>query len=283
VADDAARAIVVEYRPSQGGRRRARVTVREGQGAPRARELVQPGPGCDALADAVALTVALIVDPDAARRTPPPPPAASPVCTALAPAPCPACAACPPPVVVPFPSAPPTAPAPRSPARRPWAALTAGLSFGLSPSTPAPSFGLAVNLPLRGPWSLDLGASYTPSAASDDGAASVARTVARVGACLDTAPTLFQFGACAGATAGALHLTALALEPVNPGDRAWLGVSSEVHGRVLPSERWLVAVFARLEVPLLTAAPRVERAPEPSFSPWPVALELGLAIGVRAQ
>jgi hypothetical protein len=282
--DDGARVIVVRYRPAWRGRRRAQVAVREGPGPAAVRELALDGPGCDDLAEAIALAVALVIDPDAALRplSPPPPPrpplpeAAAPTCPEVPRAQCPACAACP----APPPSAPVGPPRPGLVRRPTWIALTGGLVVGVAPA-PAPDVGFTVLLPLRGALGLGLGASYMPPVATSDGAASVGRTVARVGACLDTAPSWIQVGGCAGALAGVLHLAALALVPVAPGDRVWLGASAEAHARLLPGDRWVISLQARVVVPLLTWAPRVEGAPSPSFSPPPVAFEADLAVGVR--
>ncbi|MDB4932138.1 MAG: hypothetical protein JWM10_4622, partial [Myxococcaceae bacterium] len=110
--DDAGpRAIVVRYRPAWRGRRRASVSVTEGAGPAAVREIALDGPGCEALAEAVALAVALVIDPDAALQPPArPPPAADvagPTCPEIPRAECPACAACPPAPAPPGPVAPP--------------------------------------------------------------------------------------------------------------------------------------------------------------------------------
>jgi hypothetical protein len=280
-AEGAPRSIVVEYRPSLRGRRRARITVREGTAEAPVRDLSQDGPSCEALSEAVALAVALVIDPDAALRPAPPVPAAPAVTPAVpitcpeAPAPsCPECAACP------SPPPPVAAPAPRRSLPASWIALSGGVAIGVAPA-PSLSVGISAMVPLRGHWSLDLGASYLPPVTTRDGTTSIGRTVARVGGCLDTTPTWMQLGFCAGVLGGAMHLVALSLQPVDPGDRVWLGASAEFHARLLPGDRWVISAQVRPVVPLLTWAPRVEGASSPSFSPWPVAIEADLAVGVR--
>ena len=282
-APEAPLAVVVRYRPASRGLRRASVTVREGSSAESHRELAQEGPGCEALTEAVELAIALLIDPDAALRppTPPPPPGAA-TCPEVPVAQCPECAACPSPPVAP-PVVPAVAPA-VAPARRalpsPWVALTGGVVVGVVPA-PALSLGLTVMVPFAQRWSLDLGASFVPAVTTRDGNAGVGRTVARAGVCLDTAASVTQFGGCAGVLAGVLQLSALALEPVAPGDRAWVGAAAEAHVRLLPSDRWVISVQARAVAPLLTWAPRVEGASAPSFAPPPVAFEADVAVGVR--
>ncbi len=281
-AEGSPRSIVVQYRPPLRGRRRARITVRDGSAEAPVRDLSQDGPGCEALSEAVALAVALVIDPDAALRPAPPDPAA-PAVTAAVPNTCPetpagTCPECPT-----CPSPPPPAafvPAPRRSLPASWIALAAGVAIGVAPA-PSLSVGISAMVPLRGRWSLDLGASYLLPVTTLDGTTSIGRTVARVGACLDTTPTRVQLGGCAGVLGGAMHLVALTLQPVEPGDRAWIGASAEAHARLFPGDRWVISAQARAVVPLLTWAPRVEGASTPSFSPPPVAFEADLAVGVR--
>ena len=282
-SESASRAIVVRYRPSSRGRRRARITVQESTSAASVREIVQDGPDCAALFDAVALAVALVIDPDAALRpltTLPAAPSTPTVASTCPEAParvCPECAICSPP-------APPSAPPPAPPRRRPlppaWIAVVGGVVLGVLPA-PALGLGFTASVPFRAHLSFDLGASYLPPVGTRDGAASIGWTVARAGACLDTTPSWAQVGGCADALVGALHLAALQLQPVAPGDRAWIGTAAEVHARLLPGNRWVLSVQARAIVPLLTWAPRVEGASSPSFSPPPVAFEADLAVGLR--
>jgi len=279
-AEEAPRSIVVLYRPPLRGRRRARITVREGDGQASTRDLSQDGPRCEGLSEAVALAVALVIDPDAALR-PPPATAAAPADTPTVPISCPEAPAtsCPECATCPSPS-PPAATAPRRSLPASWIALSAGVAVGVAPA-PSLGVGLSAMVPLQAHWSLDLGASYLFPVTTLDGTASIGRTVARVGACLDTTPTWVQFGGCASVLGGAMHLVALSLQPVEPGDRAWLGASAEAHARLLPGDRWVISAQARAVVPMLTWAPRIEGASTPSFSPPPVAFEADLAVGVR--
>ena len=116
-----------------------------------------------------------------------------------------------------------------------------------------------------------------------DGTVGVGRTIGRVGACFDVGPRWVRLGGCADVVGGVVHMTALSLDPVAPGDRGWFGAAVEAHARFIPWRWIVVGVHARGVVPVFGWAPRVEGASEPSFSPSPFAFEGEVSVGARLQ
>ncbi len=278
-AADATRRIDVRFAPATRGPRRARISIHDGASAVALRHLVQPGPTCERLADAVTLAVTLAIDPDVLLRPPPAPTPPVPAPVACPEVTCPACAVCPPPPPPPPPLPPPIRPVPRPPV---FVALTGGVSAGLVPSVTG-VFGVSAVVGLDARWSFDLGASFTPIVPTRDGTVGVGRTIGRVGACIDAGPPWVRLGGCADVVGGVVHMTALSLDPVAPGDRGWFGAAVEAHARFIPWRWIVVGVHARGVVPVFGWAPRVEGASEPSFSPSPFAFEGEVSVGARLQ
>ncbi len=283
LVEESSRQITVRFDAVRRARRTARLVLREVGERDAVRTISQPGPGCAELADAVALAVALIIDPDAALRPPasaPPPPLATPtlVCPV---AECPTCAVCPPPPP-PAPPLPAPRPLPAPPAPTIWLRVTGGSSLGLDPS-PSVSVGLSLDVGLSRRWGLQVGALLVPTHPTDDGIVGVGRTFARAGACHDWAPGPVRLGLCAGAMGGAVHLSALSLQPVEPGDRFWAGLWFDGHAHVAIGRLFSLGLQARGVVPVLSWAPRIEGRREPSFEPSPVAFEGDVTLGVRLR
>ncbi len=276
------RRIVVRFDAGGRARRTARLVLRETGERDAVRTIAQPGPTCEGLADAVALAVVLLIDPDAALRPPPPPvppPATpAPVCPVVE---CPACAACPAPTPPPASPPPPRLP-PAPPVLPLWLRVSGGSSYGLDPS-PSVAVGLSLDVALSRRWGVQVGALLVPSHRTDDGVVGVGRTFARVGACHDWSPGPWRMGLCAGAMGGAVHLAALSLQPVDPGDRFWAGLWFDGHVHIALGRYLALGLQARGVVPVLGWAARIEGRREPSFEPTPLAFEGDLTLGVRLR
>lgn len=281
-AEESSRQITVRFDAGRRARRTARLELHEPGERDAVRTLSQPGPGCAELAGAVALAVALIIDPETALRPPAatsqaPQPTPTPVCPVVE---CPTCAVCPAPPPLPPPRVPRPSPAPPAPPI--WLRLAGGSSLGLDPS-PSVSVGLSIDVGLSRRWGLQVGALLVPARATDDGVVGVGRTFARAGACHDWSPGPVRLGLCAGAMAGAVHLSALALQPVDPGDRPWAGLWFDAHAHVALGRSLSLGLQARGVVPVLSWAARVEGRGEPSFEPSPIAFEGDVTLGVRLR
>jgi hypothetical protein len=215
----------------------ARIRIRANGGALLGERTIASKESCDTLAAAVALAVALYVDPDAALR-PPGPPARSAVAT---PALRPNEAA--PPVA---PTAVDAAPSPRPPtldtlsgAEAPvrGAVLTAGV-FAVENVLPVVAPGARIGaelLPVEHVHILVTGA-LLPEQRTGDGRYGFGLSAGGVGACVDVlASKRFELAPCATALLGEIHSVVYALVPTSPGDRFWGGVAAiaRVRARVL--------------------------------------------------
>jgi hypothetical protein len=200
-----------------GARYHSDVYVRDASGrAVGHRTLESDEPSCQALFDATALAIALVIDPEAASR--PTPAAAAFEAPAPAPAVPPAPAAPPAPVFV----VPP--PPPRAPQRRTtdvWLAPRGMIAGGLVPGA-APALGLAMLVQPRGRWGFSAVASYTLPRTVQQGIGDFEISLTRLTLAL-TLDALHSAGVrlllSAGPSLGAFHVAVREPVPVtNPGD-----------------------------------------------------------------
>jgi hypothetical protein len=175
---------------------------------------------CRSIATAAALTIAILIDPDALARAPapkPPPPA-------------------PPPGGAPS--------GPRLPAGR--VSAFAGAGWGLVPGV-APAGGLAATIDVATPLALSLAAVFIPEQRPDppDDGFAFGLTYGELVACYlplaHLAPTAsLRWELCAGGTVGLLHAVVFSGTPADPGQR-WTFGAAELTRLIIPIFQGLVA------------------------------------------
>ena len=185
-----------------GGRWGATVFVRDATGALiGSRQIDSDAPECDALADAAALVVALIIDPHA-RFSPK--------------------AAAPPPPVPPLPPA----------AAVPSASLDGFVRIGvrglaLRGALPGLASGaaLAVDVGRAPRWGWGIGLRVLPEQRTESGDAGFGLTAGWLAGCAHAHGRRFGARGCVAASGGVIHSVVheQALEPAQPGERLWLG------------------------------------------------------------
>lgn len=216
--DTAARSIEGSVERSAQGWR-ARWILRAEDGAIEARrELTDGSPECDAIVEAVTLTVALAIDPSAPLAAPPRSPA-----RAAQPAPCPTLPAprAPAPVV----ASQPAQTVPRAPVRAPVrTTVRATGAWGALPNA-APGVGLAVDGALAGRvrWMID--ATFAPEQrfTAIDREFAFGYTSASAAGCVDMLdPGRFVVAFCGAVALAVTHVVVFDLEPTQPGARPWV-------------------------------------------------------------
>jgi hypothetical protein len=172
-----------------------------------AREIQSESDDCGELVHAVALALALAIDPEGTLAASPPPAPSTPI-------------AAPPP----SPERTPSPPLPPAPAR--WRATLAGRGLAAFGALPRAAPGAALAATVYGPSRLALstGASLLPSVHTDSSAPvfGFGLTAAWIDGCF----VLFEgmstaARACAGLRAGVLHAVVYTPVPTDPGDRFW--------------------------------------------------------------
>jgi len=246
------------------------------------RELASEEPSCASLFSATALSLALLIDPDASLTgaatavTSPPRPEAP----ALAVTPTPE-----PSQVAREPSAMPEA----APASATFNAASLGASgivaFGVLPSaTPGMELGFGVR-PERGRWGFQMAALYLLSSQTPSGSRgdfSVGLTALGLSATLELLQgPVVQASAFAGPWVGALHAAVHAPEPRNPGDFLYLAAAAGVRGRVALASGWHLEARGALRVPLVREGFFVSGATEPAWRQPALSADLGLGVGVE--
>ncbi|WP_437774644.1 hypothetical protein [Sorangium sp. So ce1097] len=253
----------------------------------------EPGATCGELVEALALTIAILLDSE-----PVPAPAPAPAPPAPAPVP-PAPASVPPaPAPVPPPRRPAPPPPPRSPPAPPsWdvsaelgAAGTVGL---LDPLRAAAMAGVSLR---RRAWSAGLGAVWLPTQDIDvdPGVASIGLVAATARGCATIAGELdgLRLSACAASVLGAVHGAGRGLTPSREESAPWFGVggSALAEGPLFGSRALGWSARATVLVPVARARFTVDRragsdagAPvttDAVLDPSPVGLLVGLGARV---
>ena len=195
---------------------RVEIGVRDEAGSAVGRRVIEAdGPDCTPVGDAVVLAVALTIDPDARLEE------ASPE----APAPAPRTVAASPPSstpAVPLLSALPHSRDTRGTPMAIDAVARAVLALGALPG-PAPGAEL-VAFAGRGRLRGTLGVTFFPERSADDPRIALGLTFLTAGVCYDpVAGRVARLRLCSGVQVGAIHSVAKAVNPINPGERAWLG------------------------------------------------------------
>lgn len=189
------------------GRWRASLRIRDAEGAVLLRRAFDDAsPSCDAVVDAVAVSLSLALTPGDPTPAPPDPER--------------------PPVLR---VTPPQAPL-AVPER---ARLTLGVeaSWGALPTPPAWGASMRAEALLHPRWSAWIAATFEPESTLDDRYA-FGMTRGALGACWRALRVgRVELAACVGASAGAVHAVTFRLAPVDPGNYLWIAAMAE--GRAL--------------------------------------------------
>jgi len=243
----------------------ARVRIRDAAGALLGvRSLTSDAPTCEALTEALALSLALVIDPAAATPPPPPPPAPP------APPPAVAAAACPP-------------RAPQHAARR--GVVVVGLravgSWGVVPEA-SPGAALRAEVSLSRRWRARIEGRWLSEASTGPNAGwRIGVTSAHAGLCV--APALgrsLSFDVCAGLGVGAMRVSVDGAASMHTGDHPWAVVEAG------PRLRWRPWSWIELDVDASAGAALVRRGfgvvgeAAPRFDPGVLSVNLGLGVAV---
>ncbi|MFO0651248.1 MAG: hypothetical protein U0326_33800 [Polyangiales bacterium] len=254
---------VIEVLLSREERRwTARLRQRDGRGALIVtRDLSSEAPTCGPLGDALALSLAILIDPEAPPAPPPTPEIVS-VCPPL----------------------PPPRRMPRAP-RHSTVQLTAegALVWGVVPNV-APGVGLRTELALSRRWRVAVGVTAIPTVRVDVSSARFAFgwTAASAGACVALATSdALRFDACAAVRVGALHVSVDGAPAQNTGDRLWASADLEPRVRVRVLGPLVVTAGASVGVALTRASFGVVGARETVFEVSPVTVAGSLGAGVE--
>ncbi len=251
-----------------------------------ARELTSESSDCAALCAAVALAMALAIDPDAALAPPVGQGVGGPGReTARSEADSAPGSAEGMPVRTDNPRAGPSAPSPRTQARRESAvrvALGALGSYRLVPGT-APGVSFDVDARLWGPLRAAMGTLYVPEQRSDKTGAAFgfSVTAARIGLCAATSRERFMLAGCAGLLLGAIQAVVFRPNPTHPGERFFGAADVRVEGAWLVFDPLFLALSAGIAVPFVRHRFRLEERKAPEFQQVPVIPLVTLAAGLR--
>ncbi|HJL18642.1 MAG TPA: hypothetical protein RMH99_23475 [Sandaracinaceae bacterium LLY-WYZ-13_1] len=234
------------------------------------RELSSEQPACAALGDAVALAIALAIDPEAAMRAP----------TPATPDPSPAPGAADEAPADEAPDDPPAPPA--APPDRVRLSIAAVGSYDV-----VPSWGvgprLAVDGPVVGPlrW---YGAvvHWTEQVATlDDTTFGITLTTFSLGLCAGARFDWLRFDGCASIDVGGATAVVYSPTPRAPGERVFVGATGLVRLEArLVAPLWL-GLFGGVAVPFVRHEYRVQGRPEVVFSPSALAPVAGAELAVR--
>jgi hypothetical protein len=234
--------------------------------AGKSRQIADAGPTCASLADALALTLAILVDadepPPAAPPAPPPPPPPPPVAT-----------------FVPRPLPPP----PERAAPRLLVGPSVGLSEGLSGSL-VPVLALSAEARAAGPLSFRAGFTWMPSRdfALAPGHVEVQLLYGEVAACAGTWRFLgaTHLGLCAQLNAGGLRGKGVGYRTTTEVVRPWtsFGLTGLVDVPVVGPLYWSSRLSAFVVAPLEAFDIRGIGV---AFDPSPVGVLVGTGVGVR--
>jgi len=228
------------------------------------RELASESESCAALEAAVALAIALVIDPDMPASAPP-------LKT---------------PILLPTPVAV-TRPAPQPEATAPARETTPSASFALrgtlaSGLLPGAAGGIEATSSLAfGGWLVpSASAVFLPEHRTSDLRFGFGLTALGLGACARSPERrTFAPGICANLWAGALHAVVYELTPLRPGQRAWAAASLAPSLRMSLGSRLFIEIGAEAMVPLIRDSFQVDGWPEPVFQESLVATRAFAGIG----
>jgi hypothetical protein len=277
-AEIAAEVVVAE----QGGTFVARIRIRADGGALRGERIITSEGSCETLTAAVALALALYVDPEAALR---PRNSGRAETAAAIPRVTPqaetrAGAAAPPPTSI----TPPSVDAAEHAAREPLArgtSLSAGWLVGadLVPGV-APAARIAAEHQPMPRVHVLLGGAFFPEQRTSDGRFGFGLAAGGAGVCVDALATAFlEVGPCLSVLAGEIHAVVYTLDPTRPGGRFWMGTEAlgRVRLRVLPP--LFLDIGAGAWVPFVRHRFDVTGQPEKVFQEPALAPVVDLEIG----
>ncbi len=234
--------------------------------AGRSRQLDDPGPTCAGLSDALALTLAILVDADEAPPAPPPPPP-------------------PPPVVAPVPTFVPPPPPPPAPPFAPRLFVTPqiGVSSGLSGDA-VPSVALLADLRVAGPFSILAGFTWMPSqdVPLAPGRVEVQLMYGQIAGCLGAwrFADRVRLGGCAQLDVGAIRGKGIGYGVNGEVTRPWtaLGLAGMLDVRVADPLYW----SSRIEAVVVTQQEgfQIDNVGI-AFDPAPVGVVVATGVGVR--
>jgi hypothetical protein len=271
VFSDSAQRAIEGFVQRDGTRWEAHIYARDAAGAlGGSRDLASQGADCGALASAVALAIALVIDPDAALR---PPARALDVVGAVS--------AGPEPLPTPRGATPPPQPPAPCPAQRacpesPRPATTSGanpttvvgravLAGGLLPGTSV-GFGLSADVPVSRGVDVGVGALLLPEVRTSDRAFGFSLMAARVGACrVPWGRGAVSFSFCADALVGAIDAVVYVDEPTQPGGRLWAGAGGTAKLAVRLLGPAIAEIGGTAVVPLVRSRFFVENQPGTVF------------------
>lgn len=242
----------------------ARIRIRGENGAVVGERLItSEDRSCDTLVSALALALAIQIDPDAAlgpKRTPSPasPPTPSPPADS---------------------ASKESRPAPSLPRE---ASLSAGtfLSSGLVPGF---AFGARVvgSLAWLPRWQVLLSGTFVPERTTSDGRFAFGLAFAGVGGCFSALEgTVARLAPCVAVHGGAIHALVYTLEPTPPGGRFWAGGSAIVRAQLRVLRPLLVELGAGVMMPVTRARFAVTGHPETVFQEPIVAPIADLSVGL---
>jgi len=239
------------------------------------RTLANQAPDCEALGEAVALALALAIDPEAAVRGAAEDSGVEEPVSDEEPAPTPA------------PEAPeteaheavPVPPPTHRTGERPRLAFGAAFAHELVPGI-GYGFRLSVDGAITRLWRWTVGAELWPEreVTRDTSRVGVGLTQGSAGVCVGRTFARGALHGCGSLTLGALHVVVYDPVPRDPGDRVFLGLSASLRGSVRVVGPVHLGVWAAATVPLIDHDLFVEGNPSPIFSPAPVAPQLGVEL-----
>jgi hypothetical protein len=252
----------------------AHVYVRDEKGKlTGSREIVNAGPDCASLDAAVALAIALAIDPEAALRPPSSTVPAPAPALALASAPASALV-CPPPPPLPKPPPPcplekacPELPSPTPSRGTESIALTfRGLvAAGLLPGA-SPGIALSADVPTYRALHGSAGVLFLPERKDPTGGFGFGLTAAWLGPCVEPLRgSRGALAACAKLSLGAIHSLVYKLVPTAPGDVFWAGGSLLLEGRLRIVGPLVAEAGAELFFPITQEAFSIQGQPTNVF------------------
>jgi hypothetical protein len=260
----------------------ARIVARGSGQGDGARELTSEAAACDSLSDAVALAIALAIDPEAVERTAREPAA---VTTAAAVPPVPASTSLDTqtaPEVLAAPAQEPSVAAASS-AGPSWLDARALASLGLLPGG-ALGFGVSGDARLVERVSATLGFEFWPerTAAAGGGHFAFGLAAAARGLCAELVRLrALGLSACGAGMLGSIHAVVLDLTPTGAGDRLWAAVRAGARVWLPGADRVRASFGLDAVAPFTRHRFTVRDVPGQIYRQSPVAVHASLGLGLR--